>query len=777
MGIINVLDKHTANLIAAGEVVERPSSAIKELMENSADAGATQLTVEIKNGGSTYIRVSDNGCGIAAEDVPVCILRHATSKIRNKNDLAAISTLGFRGEALAAIAAVTRLRIMTKRRDDETGTYFASDFGEKKEISETGCPDGTTIIAENLFENVPARRKFLRKDVSEAKAVGAAVEKFALSKPHIAVTFISDGSVKLKTPGDGNLKNCIYAALGKEFTDNMLPVSYTFNDISISGFIGKPQLARPNRNLQNFFINERYIKSGTMAAGLEEGFKSFCPIGKFPACVLFLKIDFDKVDINIHPAKLEVKFTGERQVFEAVMYGVRNALSRGMESFSPPKAQRFPDDITHEAPNVTVNNSGKSTNTFTDAFARPAEMIADKGVISVPNPQSIKTVYGQETENGVNSLNFDYGMPDYAKEPKHTPPVQTGAVNGNFETEAEKNTEAVLPPISSDKPLVFEEVSIESLNFGDKPTRYKNPRIEQKIQQILEEKRHTNVQNIPFSQEATDSSEAESIENIPADNIGDQTAAYTQTDEAALPSSPSASSISEKQSPAPEDISLFQSMPKEASQVPEAPFRESSDRDTASELMQRVSRGITVIGEAFNSYIIVQRDNTLYMIDKHAAHERIIYESLKKGKKEGGTQLLLLPITVNVAAEESIAIAENGEYLENIGYIFEEFGTNTYILRGVPAEIDIESASETFVYLAGQIARAGGKAIGDIFDRALYTAACKAAVKAGTKTSKLSSTMIADILFSDEAVLYCPHGRPVILEFSKSKLDKMFSRT
>ncbi len=755
MGIINVLDKHTANLIAAGEVVERPSSAIKELMENSADAGATQLTVEIKNGGSTYIRVSDNGCGISAEDVPVCILRHATSKIRTKNDLAAISTLGFRGEALAAIAAVTRLRIMTKRRDDETGTYFASDFGEKKEISETGCPDGTTIIAENLFENVPARRKFLRKDVSEAKAVGAAVEKFALSKPHIAVTFISDGGVKLKTPGDGNLKNCIYAALGKEFTDNMLPVSYSIGDIGVTGFIGKPQLARPNRNLQNFFINERYIKSGTMAAGLEEGFKSFCPIGKFPACVLFLKIDFDKVDINIHPAKLEVKFTAERQVFEAVMYAVRNALSRGMDSFAPPKARQFIDDISHVAPDVTVNNSDKGQDIFVEAFAKPSEMISDKGVISVPNPGSIQKLYGEEKQNGVNSVNFDYSIPDYAKEPKYTSTTAKG--------------------------IVFTEVPAESLDLKN-ISIFNNPEIEAKLDSIRQRRNSEkntaeNVEKItPSKSEETKISKTSS--DIPS-------AVHTQPSvlpnntvlKTAVTAPPYSPSRQTDPTLSTEDISLSRSIPPEVSQTHSAPFMEEADTETSNELMRRVSHGITVIGEAFNSYIIVQRDNTLYMIDKHAAHERIIYESLKKGKKEGGTQLLLLPITVNVAAEESIAIAENGEYLENIGYVFDEFGTNTYILRGVPAEIDTESAGETFVYLAGQIARAGGKAIGDIFDRALYTAACKAAVKAGTKTSKLSSTMIADILFSDEAVLYCPHGRPVILEFSKSKLDKMFSRT
>ena len=724
MGIINVLDKHTANLIAAGEVVERPSSAIKELLENSADADATQITVEIKNGGSTYIRVSDNGRGISAEDVPVCILRHATSKIKDKNDLATISTLGFRGEALAAISAVTRLRIMTKRKEDASGTYFAADFGEKKEISETGCPNGTTVIAENLFENVPARRKFLRKDVSEAKAVGAAVEKFAISKPHIAVTFISDGGVKIKTPGDGNLKNCIYATLGKEFHDNMLAVDYFLNGIEITGYVGKPQIARPNRNLQNFFINERYIKSGTMSAGLEEGFKSFCPIGKFPACVLFMKLDYADVDINIHPAKLEVKFSRERQVFETIVYAVRNALSRGMNSFAPPRAQRYPDQTESEFSDVTVNNSGRGFDTFIEASSKPAEIITDKGTLSVPNPESFDIIYGKNTS-----------FSDAAANPEAEPLKHDSFAKTTNAVEA-KNAE-ISDGDNEEKsaPLEFVRVAYE---------------------------------DIPGLRKF----------NTPLACVKDD-AASNDTKEVAAPEEPSlndkipANDVPQIVS----EASIFESMPKATDTQPQSPFLESADRDTASQLLQKVTQGITVIGEAFNSYIIVERDNVLYLIDKHAAHERIIYESLKRAKKEGGTQLLLMPLTVNVATEEAMAIAENGEYLENIGFVFEEFGNNTYLIRGVPSEIDIDTAEQTFVYLAGQIAKAGGKAIGDIFDRALYTAACKAAVKAGTKTSKLSSTMIADILFSDEAVLYCPHGRPVLLEFPKSKLDKMFSRT
>ena len=473
------------------------------------------------------------------------------------------------------------------------------------------------------------------------------------------------------------------------------------------------------------------------------------------------KIDFDKVDINIHPAKLEVKFTGERQVFETVMYAVRNALSRGMETFAPPRAQRFIDDIKRDAPDVTVNNSGKGADIFADAFAKPAEIIRDMGTVSVPNPDSIEKIYGDEKKE---HTDFDYSIPEHAKEP--VPKVNDVSENDSgsdvkdFEDVKKTAGTSDVADTKKEGGPEFVAVSYESIEpmLKNVNTDYAFARKKGGASENQDEKTDS---------ASKESDDKDSVNNGTAD-IGSDNNDSASNDSAEK---------GDKKQYTPEEISLFESMPARSRNTPDIPFREHTDIDTANELMQKVAHGITVIGEAFNSYIIVQRDSTLYLIDKHAAHERIIYESLKKGKKEGGTQLLLIPFTVNVAAEESIAISENGEYLENTGFVFEEFGTNTYLIRGVPAEIDMESAGETFVYLAGQIARAGGKAIGDIFDRALYTAACKAAVKAGTKTSKLSSTMIADILFSDEAVLYCPHGRPVLLEFTKSKLDKMFSRT
>ena len=326
MGIINILDPQVANLIAAGEVVDRPASVIKELLENAIDAGATAVTVEIKRGGITFMRVSDNGCGMSRDDVPVCIKRHATSKIRTEGDLDSIITLGFRGEALAAIGSVSTLRIMTKTKDSEMGTVLTCVGGEIREIIESGCPNGTTIIVEELFANIPARRKFLKKDTSEALACAAVVEKIALSRPDLSIKFISDGQLRFSTEGDGNLKNCVYAVLGRDFAKKLVEVHGMTGGIEVLGYIGTPENVRANRNYQNFFINGRYVKSRTAMAAIEQAFNSYIPSEKFPVCVLELRIHPALVDVNVHPAKLEVKFSNEQAVFDSVYSAVRTAL-------------------------------------------------------------------------------------------------------------------------------------------------------------------------------------------------------------------------------------------------------------------------------------------------------------------------------------------------------------------------------------------------------------------------------------------------------------------
>ena len=663
MGIINVLDKQTANLIAAGEVVERPSSAIKEMLENCADAGATTITVEIKNGGTSFIRVTDNGCGMTREDVPKCIMRHATSKIKTGSDLEAIGTFGFRGEALAAISSVARVRILTKSKSEDTGTLFECDFGENIILEDAGCPDGTTITVENIFENVPARRKFLKKDSTEAISVAAACEKFALSRPEIALTFISDNNVKIQTPGDGDLKSAIYACLGRDFATMLFPVDYIFDNIRIHGFIAKPEFSRPNRNLQNFFVNNRYIRSRTMMAALEEGFRGFCPTGKFPACVLFCDIDLRLVDINVHPAKLEIKFSNEKSVFDSIYFAVKNALS-GAVRFSgftqdDNELPVFPEVKRHtDIVKPVENNNVKTTDNSTHK---------QSSVGTSQNESDI--VYNKELFT-VKSVKID------------TP---------------EKNiSEKVAKKIDTEKPLDF---------LSDD---YSKAPITKSHIATTDVKNDSNEIKIP-----------ESSQNI------NKTSTPMQQQEF---------------------------IPSKSLQKP------------------------IYIGEAFDTYIICQHKQSLFLIDKHAAHERIIYEKLKKNSGENSSQYLLEPINVILTPKEAQAAMDNKQYFDKIGFEFDEFGVNTFIIRSLPTPIAQSDAKDVFTFLAGKLAQGNSRSAGEIFDRALFTAACRAAIKAGDKNTEFDNKFIIDEIFNNEAVLYCPHGRPVIYEFTKNKLDKIFDR-
>ena len=657
MGIINVLDKQTANLIAAGEVVERPSSAIKEMLENCADAGSTSITVEIKNGGTSFIRVTDNGCGIQREDVPKCILRHATSKIKTGADLEAIGTFGFRGEALAAIAAVAKVRILTKHKDEEVGTLFECHFGEEIITTDAGCPQGTTITVENIFENVPARRKFLKKDSTEALSVAAVCEKFALSRSEIALTFISNNEVKIQTPGDGNLKSSIYACMGREFASMLFPVDYEYHGVRIHGFIAKPEFSRPNRNMQNFFVNNRYIRSRTMMAAVEEGFRGFCPTGKFPACVLFCDIDLRLVDVNVHPAKLEIKFSDERRVFDSIYFGVKNALSQ---------AVRF------------------------TGFTEETEVFP--------------TIEKKEPETAVqNNIKAEVAKEEPKKEPYKapvTPPLYTPPVS--FETKAEAKTEIKVEP---------------KLDFL------------QDVYTPAQQETKPDVQEI----------KPEINPQIKITEIGDNVKTEIK----------------------PVDIQKT---------IPVEVFKQE-------EIVPEKKKATPIyIGEAFNTYIVAQNGQSLYLVDKHAAHERIIYEKLKKPDHENSAQYLLEPINVVLTPKEAEAAVENKEYFEKIGFDFDEFGANTVIIRSIPTPISQSDTKDVFTFLAGKLAEGNSKSAGEIFDRALFTAACRAAIKAGDRHTDFDNKYILDEIFNNEAVLYCPHGRPVIYEFTKQKLDKMFDR-
>ncbi len=691
MGIINILDKQTANLIAAGEVVERPSSAIKEMLENCADAGAQNVTVEIKNGGTTYIRITDDGKGMSKEDVPKAIMRHATSKIKSGADLEAIGTYGFRGEALAAISAVSRVRILTARKGDESGTLFECDFGEQKTLEDAGCPNGTTITVENIFENVPARRKFLKKDSTEALSVLTACEKFALSRPDIALTLISDNNVKMQTPGDGDLKSAIYSTLGRDFASSLLKVNYSFSDITIHGYIGKPEYCRPNRNMQNFFVNNRYIRSRTMLAAIEEGFRGFCPTGKFPACVLFCDIDLRLVDVNVHPAKLEIKFSDERKIFDSVYFAVKNALSSGVtfaqfeEGQVPAKQEQTPEKQTEKP--------------FPQSTAKPVEK-------EQPTVQNEKTQPTVQTENKAASSIFHSSMSN---------------VSGKV---IEKQSQAIYVPDISNAP-----------DFPVKP-------------KVTEE----------LSQKVYGKYTKESMET-------------QNSDKTATEKKPTEIKITEI-TPTPPLVKQEQVKP----QSPVIQKQENLQIQTQFP-QEKVRQKPIYIGEAFDTYIVVQNKSSLYLIDKHAAHERIIYERLKNPDYTHSSQFLLEGINVFLTPKEAGAVRDNKSYFENIGFEFDEFGEDSFLIRAIPLPLSQTNVKDVFTYLAGKLSEGNSRSAGEIFDRALFTAACRAAIKGGDKHTDIDNKLIIDEVFNNDAVLYCPHGRPVILEFTREKLEKMFDRT
>ncbi len=688
MGIINVLDKHTANLIAAGEVVERPASAVKEMLENCADAGASAVTVEIKDGGTSFVRITDNGCGMAREDVPKAILRHATSKIKTGSDLEAIGTLGFRGEALAAIAAVSAVRILTKRPEDEIGTLFVCRFGEVISTEDAGCPDGTTIIVENIFENTPARRKFLKKNTTEGSAVLAVCEKFALSRPNISVRFLSDGNPKLQTPGDGKMQSAVYAAIGREFASAMLPVEYELSGVRVHGYIGKPEICRANRNMQNFFVNGRYIKSRTLMAALEEGFRGFCPIGRFPACVLFVELDLRFVDVNIHPAKLEIKFSDERKVFDTLYFAVKNALSRGISGVFAAEN----DAETISVPQMPQTTSDSQSPAPMPQSAARAETVSLHSQTAPPAARPVSSLITDLPANRASLLH---------SEPPHTPPVP-------------ETPDAPPVPEAPQTPPVPEAPPVPPM--PETPPENGNPF------------------NAPEAPAATAS-------DGHADGL-----IYTEVKPL----------FTEPVRTIPEKQPVF----------------------AQSTLVQKHELAEAVyIGEAFDTYLLAEYAGSLYIIDKHAAHERIIYERIKHTADTGDAQFLLEPLSVTLTPKEYDAVQNSRSYFAAIGFDFEEFGADTVLVRSAPTSIAIGDCRDVFTFLAGKLAEGNTKSAGEIFDRALYTAACKAAIKAGNKFTDIDNRRIVHEIFANDAVLYCPHGRPVLVEYTKERLEKMFGRT
>ncbi len=653
MNKIKCLSPHVADMIAAGEVVERPGSVVKELVENALDAGATSVTVEIQRGGMSYIRVTDNGSGMSSEDAQTAFLRHATSKLRDEYGLESISTLGFRGEALAAISAVSMVELMTREKGAEEGTSVTLEAGVVQDVSPVGCPEGTTMIVRSLFYNTPARLKFMKKDSAEAANVSNVVIRCAMSHPEVAIRFIKDGSEEFSTPGDGNSESCIYSLLGRDYARNMLPVDGSGEGGKVRGFVCPPANAKGNRSGQFFFVNGRYIKSALLQAALEQAYKNALFTGRFPACVLYIDVKLNEVDVNVHPAKTEVKFLNERKVFDTVYLAVKAAL-----------------EGENEAPEIKLKEE------------KPQP---------VPQPE--------------------------AKLPERKPIIHTVG-------ERENNNDEV----------VFKQPTV----------RYNAPQPQRQMithrVPLPEIKSPPHETGIPTKRQAIAAAHKEGW----------------------LPPEPPKPKVPEPKSPAPATIvvehvkfeQVEMEQPKEQAAVP----------------------AYRIVGESFNEFIIVECGSELIFIDKHAAHERMLFDRLKNEKYENMSQILLAPVIADMERESKALLLDNKPLLDEMGFEIEDFGGASLAVRRLPADVDMEDAAALLEELCHDIKYGARPGSLGVKDELLATVACKAAIKAGKSSDPKEWKPVVDAVVSGQ-VRYCPHGRPVTMRLGKSQLEKNFKRT
>ena len=664
---IHCLERHVANLIAAGEVVERPASVVKELTENAIDAGATAVAVEIQRGGMGYIRVTDNGCGMEPEDAETAFLRHATSKIQNAFDLEAIGTLGFRGEALAAIAAVARVELMTRTADREFGTGLTLEGGKVVEREVVGCPEGTTMIVRNLFYNTPARLKFMKRDVAEGAAVYAVVQHVALSHPEVSFRFVREGKEELLTPGDGDLRSAVYAVLGREVALGMLPCKRKDEELSVEGFISRPTCCRGNRSGQHFFVNGRYVKSRTMSAALEQAYQNQKMVGKFPGCVLRVACKLNAVDVNVHPAKTEVKFTSERKLFDAVYYAVKETLEAEQ---GHPQAELKPK-VPPKQDQVTPNQTFFRTMTA-EEYRRTGQVLHSKRQSPAP--------------------------------PREDP----------FETAMRQRRQEVRPSELVRIPEAAEPIVVSAVE--DRAL------VEQPVDNCVEKS-------------------VETVEN-PLYN-------------------PGVSQVEPVRTRKPEPIRLGQTpAPAPAEQPEETP-------DTAA---------WRLAGELFDTYVIVEQGDTAYLIDKHAAHERMNFDRMRAADWKPMSQLLLTPQVLHLAPEECGVLLEQMGLLEQFGFAVEPFGGDEVLVREAPNDLSADQIEPALEEIASKLLLTGTADPAAVRDEVLHTMACKAAIKGGWKNDRAELEVVARAVMSGQ-VKYCPHGRPVAIELSRQQLEKQFKRS
>jgi len=702
MGVINVLDKHIAELIAAGEVVERPSSVIKELVENSIDAGAKNITVEIKNGGTTFMRVADDGCGIYRDDIKKAFLRHATSKVKTANDLDTISTLGFRGEALASISAVSRLQVITKNENEEIGSCYEIEGGDEISLEEAGCPTGTTFVIRDLFYNIPARSKFLKKDVAEGNAVSALMDKIVLSHPEVAFTFIRDGRQVLRTFGDGKLLSAIYSVFGKDFAKGLIPVDYTLDSVTVKGYISKPINSRPNRNMQNFFINGRFVKTRTGMAALEEAYKGSIMVGKFPSAVLQLTVPYEIIDVNVHPAKIEVRFINERPVFDAIYHAVKTALQQGDER----KQVHFKEN--------TAFNEIKKVNPFNNAqavFAKAENTPAEKPIKPIERIEPVLKNSEPKPYNPFDELDL--------KDEK-TKPVSIDNL---------KMSDSSNPFDIYSKQAIKRNSELEN-----KKAEFSKQKLEKAEQLILK---------------ATQQEESLPKQEITVDDL---TAESTET-------------------PIETEVSK-----KEVKPLKEISENKTDNNDALTELPKEQTK-LRFLGEAFNTYIIVEKnDNEVLIIDKHAAHERIIYEKLKADSGSANVQYLLTPITVTLDKIDYDAAVSNLDMFAKCSFDVEDFGNGTLLVRSAPQYLAATEIADCITEMSGYIASGKKDIYTEKMDWFYHNVSCRSAIKAGNKSTVQELMDIAWTLEKNPQIKYCPHGRPICIVMTKYEIEKQFGR-
>ncbi len=680
MGIIHKLSPALADMIAAGEVVERPASVIKELVENAVDAGAKKITVEIKNGGVTFMRVTDDGCGMSREDAPTAFLRHATSKISCAEDLGGISTMGFRGEALAAISSVSKIDLLTRAASEDLGVSMRVEASNVIDIQPAGCPQGTTMIVRDLFYNTPARMKFLKRDSVEGGYISGAVQRQALGHPEIAFRFLRDGKPELTTPGDGKLLSAIYAAMGRSSAKEMVEVKSTSGGVTVTGYVGKPTASRGSRSYQHFFVNGRYVKSRMMASALEEAYKNQIMVGRFPICVLHVTVPPTAVDVNVHPAKTEVKFLREGDVFDAIHYSVLGALSRAQDR--PEMELKSPRPQVQPRQNFYQNVAAQEYRIMTGMLERSGAV----------QPSTAVQQQFQRTEE-----KFD----------------QNVSVHDSVR---------MVPSVGGVKPAPTATAAVSyPLSVAEKPIWQPEPTIER----------------VP--------------EPVPEGSIS--------------PPIPDPM-------PEPEPVQPVQTV----MDLPEMPVPQVPELQAIQEPELQSEQPYRIIGQALDTYIIVEQGDGLLLFDKHAAHERIRFERLKAQRHEVMSQILLSPLHPSMSREEVAVLLENKETMEGLGFTLEDFGGDL-VVRAIPCDVAEEDAPACLSELAQQLQDGRKLDKETVYDDLLHTIACKGAIKGGQYTDpKEISALVTELMARDD-IKHCPHGRPVCITLSRTTLERQFKRT